>query len=198
MLSSQFDEETEEAIEQHLKDVESEKEHVRKDAIAALRRIGRPAIKPLIALLKHERADVRKRAAKALGRLHDTQALEPLLDVLQKDEEEIVRSRAAWALGELRDRMAVDALIIALEEDEDSVRVKAAEALGALRDPKGVDVLIGGLESIDWTLRLMSAWSLGMIGDPRALKPLKKALKVEENESVQEALEEALAEFKGR
>jgi HEAT repeat protein len=48
-----------------------------------------------------ENADVRSAAARALGRIGDTRAIEPLEDVLESDDEDSVRASAAWALNQI-------------------------------------------------------------------------------------------------
>ncbi len=59
--------------------------------------IGAPAVEPLIATLKDSDEDVRKNAAKALGRLGAPTAEPPIAAL--KDSDKDVRQLAAWALG---------------------------------------------------------------------------------------------------
>jgi len=59
-------------------------------AVEALRRIGEPAVGPLIESLKDRDEDIRGGAANALGEIGDRRAVEPLIQAL-KDENENVR-----------------------------------------------------------------------------------------------------------
>ena len=56
---------------------------VRRDAAAALGKIGTPAVEPLIAALKDNDSGVRRYAAAALGKIKDARAVEPLIDALR-------------------------------------------------------------------------------------------------------------------
>ena len=80
---------------------------VRDDAAEALVRIGPPAVKPLIAVLKDQRGDVRSTASQA-------------------------RSKAAQALGEINDRRAVEPLTAALNDPDLDVQRNVAAALFVL------------------------------------------------------------------
>ncbi|MBL7134198.1 MAG: HEAT repeat domain-containing protein, partial [Phycisphaerae bacterium] len=76
---------------------------------------------PLIEALSDDDSDVRKAAAKALGRLSDKRAVKPLVKALS-DDEYYVRGAAAKALGQLGDKRAVVPLIEALADDNSRVR----------------------------------------------------------------------------
>lgn len=90
---------------------------------------------------QHLGPELRWVAAKALGRLRDARALEPLIEAL-KGEDHILRWHAATALGEIGDSRAVECLIHVLgDEDEDAAK-RAAEALGRIGDGAAVEHLI--------------------------------------------------------
>jgi hypothetical protein len=74
---------------------------------------------------------VRESAARALGKLGDKRALEPLVAVLG-DEYAYVRWTAAQALGELGDKRALEPLVTALRDEDEHMRWAAAQALTAL------------------------------------------------------------------
>ena len=59
---------------------------------------------------------VRYNAARILGELGDSKAVEPLIDVLRNDKNGSVRLYAARALGELGDTKATEFLIESLEK----------------------------------------------------------------------------------
>lgn len=163
--------------------------HVIKDedmgeaATVALIRLGEPAVKPLIQMLKDKNEDVRERAVWALEKL----GWEPKRDIgkaryliVKGEWDELVQ------LGQL----AVGPLIHALE-DEDA-RANAAEALGKIGDEKAVDPLIHTLEDEERMVRRNAAGALGRIGDKKAVGPLIQMLK-DKNEDVRNNAAEALS-----
>lgn len=126
--------------------------------------LGTAAVEPLIAALNHRKADVTAAAARALGRIRDMRAVEPLIDILQIEYYGIRYPQ--WA--------------------------GAAEALGELGDPRAVDPLISRLQVMrDWRVRMAAAKALGKIGDSRAVEPLVDRLD-DGRSQVREAAAEAL------
>ena len=63
-------------------------ENVRAEAAASLAAIGTPAIAPLIRFLKYSEGTVRIEVMNALGELHASDAIEPLVQMLEKADEE--------------------------------------------------------------------------------------------------------------
>jgi HEAT repeat protein len=146
---------------------------VREKVEEALVKIGLPTVEPLITVLKKQDNDrfVRSGAARVLGRIGDTRAVEPLIAAL-KDEDDDVRGSAAGALGMIGDTRAVEILIESLNND-DSINNNAAWALGKLGDPRAVESLIDALQNqSDKFLRREAAEALGNIGDSRAVEKL--------------------------
>lgn len=93
---------------------------------------------------------VRRAAAKGLGRSADERAVEPLITALESDKAASVRRAAVSALGETGDLDAVEPLVNALESDKDvGVRQQAANALGETRDRRAVEPLTRALEDED-------------------------------------------------
>jgi HEAT repeat protein len=76
-------------------------------------KIGKSAVRPLIALLKHDDSSIRKSAAEALGKIGDARAVEPLLTILN-DRDKAVQDAAIKALGEIGDSRALEPLLNAL------------------------------------------------------------------------------------
>ena len=66
---------------------------VQKETLESLVKLGESAVEALIQALKDKRWSVRERAAVALGRIRDTRAVDPLVQVL-KDEDR----RVEWAV----------------------------------------------------------------------------------------------------
>ena len=63
-------------------------ENVRAEAAAALVAVGEPAIAPLLRFLKYSEGAVRIEVMTALGELHASDAIEPLVQMLEKADEE--------------------------------------------------------------------------------------------------------------
>lgn len=110
-------------------------ETARKNAVAALRRIGGPATAALVARLHDLNPFVRAAAAKGLELLDDgaETAVPDLLHALH-DDAAGVRAEAALALGFFSRRAdaSAPALAAALADPDPAVGAKAAEALGYL------------------------------------------------------------------
>jgi HEAT repeat protein len=88
----------------------------------------------LVPLLDDPDIDVRREAARGLGRLGSAEALAPLRRAL-RDPNSFVRRWAADALGQLRDPAARDDLRAALADPTALVAQAAGRALGALGEP---------------------------------------------------------------
>lgn len=125
-----------------LKDKDPE---VSEQAAKELSKIGTPAVEPLIEALKYsrisdypslewweaakyDRADVRCRAARALGEIGDARAVESLCVALD-DDEGLVRLSALEALVRIGDNRCIPCLVAAFENDWVVIRKKAAYAL---------------------------------------------------------------------
>ncbi|MEK9149154.1 MAG: HEAT repeat domain-containing protein, partial [Candidatus Desantisbacteria bacterium] len=73
---------------------------------------------------------VRAKAAGALGKIKDKQAVRSLIAVLVSKNEDIgVMAKAAWALGEMRETQAIKPLIAILKDENPYLQKSAAEAL---------------------------------------------------------------------
>ncbi len=138
----------------------------------------------LIAILEGKQAgeELRKSVAEALGKIGDTGAVEPLLNVACGDDDYAVRCLSVIALGELGDRRAVDGLL-ALLSDRGSPLVRtrglAAQALGKMGDQRAVEALIAAVldpRESEW-VKDNVVWALGQIGDVVAAGPLLGYLK---------------------
>ena len=171
--------------------------NVRRDATEVLCNIGNSrVIGPLINVLKNDDHFInRENAAKALGKINHTRAVEALCDAL-KDESFGVRMEAAKAIGAIGDAMAVIPLIKQMEADVPIVKEKLAEALGKIGDTRAVEPLISLLNNKDifYSTRMKFAQALGKIGDPRAVVSLTNALK-DENLHIQEEAAAALGKI---
>jgi HEAT repeat protein len=102
-------------------------------AMAALEKMGEPAVVPLVAMVDSQDADARRSATQALGWIGSPSATDALAKALGDDDDAAVRSQAAWALGEIGDPAARRALERAQRRDpEAEVQVAAERALTRL------------------------------------------------------------------
>ena len=159
----------------------------------ALINIGPPATASLIRLLEHENEIIRQRASYALGEIKDPKAVDPLIQCLQDDQASVRRSTAS-ALGEIGDPKAAEQLTQSLKDKDVDVRQFAAAALGEIGDTRAVEPLIQTLkDDLEWVVRSNAAAALGEIGDTRAVEPLIQTLKDNLDETVQRTAAKALA-----
>jgi HEAT repeat protein len=130
------------------------------------------AVEPLIKALNNSDERVRCGAAKALGRIEDSEAVAPLIEALE-DMGKIKMSMgrlnsytvkvcecAAKALANIGDESAVEPLIEMLKVRDSDVRCAAAEALGWLQDERAIEPLIEALNHRSPTIRYIMAESL--------------------------------------
>lgn len=128
------------------------------------------AIPHLILLLSDPCPLVRVSAAYALGRNTSPDAVEPLIDRLNRDWNGYVRKGVVWALGNCRDRRALAPLLDALKTDISAVRLWAASSLGQLATV-GYDVAIAAVPPLIYSLRKdpmaavrsNCAWAIGQL-----------------------------------
>jgi HEAT repeat protein len=93
--------------------------------------IGKPAVEPLIKVLKEKNAGTRKSVIITLSKIKDVRAVDPLIELL-KDPDSAVRKDAVDALGILGYRRAVEPLIVALKDSNIYVREAAVVALESI------------------------------------------------------------------
>lgn len=86
----------------------------------------------LIELLADKSQMVRWEATKGLQRIHDRNAIEPLLIVLAQDLDADTRAAAAAALGQYADSRVLDGLIDAIDDESLTVNHEAARSLRTL------------------------------------------------------------------
>jgi HEAT repeat protein len=165
----------------------------REEACIALGEIGdKQAVEYLIKVVESdsELPNVKREAAKALGRFKDeTRAIEPLLKSLN-DSDAAVREAAEEAIKGFGES-AAEFLIPKLSVTEDSsLRKKIIDLLGRFKANQAVEALIAALKDEEAHLRIAAVHALGEIGDSRALEPLLEMLNSleREEENVRETL----------
>jgi len=90
---------------------------VRGDAIGALAEKGSSGVSAVCGALSDKNEWVRERAARALGDVADSGAVDALVAALN-DKSWSIRRSAAWALGRIRDRRAAGPLVAALNDQD--------------------------------------------------------------------------------
>ncbi len=110
---------------------------VRAAAAGALIAVGKPAIDGLTHSLRSNDKNVRRAAAKALGKIgvDDEVAVRVLASSLE-DEDSAVRRFAAEALGRLGDGVVVPELAEVLNDQNPRTRIAAFRALASLKTPE--------------------------------------------------------------
>ncbi|MCB2210044.1 HEAT repeat domain-containing protein [bacterium] len=151
-------------------------------------------LKILIRSLSHENEEVRRYAVKALGKIGDSRAVEPLICAL-KDPDQGVRKNTMEALGMIGDAEIVRPLIRALLRAQDPVELNFGEnALRNIKNPSAVGPLIKALKYKNKYVRALAAESLGNLGDPKAVRPLIRALK-DDDDNVRSSAAAALKDI---
>ena len=90
----------------------------------------------LLPLLQDKKELVRREAAYALGKVGNPQAINPLIQILQKDKVADVRAASAVAFGEIGDVSAIEPLTKILQNkqkpEEEFLRRSAARSIGQI------------------------------------------------------------------
>ncbi len=114
----------------------------------------------LAELLQHEDAEIRGRAAWALGERKEKQVVEPLLIALS-DEDANVRWHAVTSLGKLEDRQALDPLDAMLDDPCPDVRAASVRALEKICHCHTLENVPVALADSDADVRIAAARVLG-------------------------------------
>jgi HEAT repeat protein len=134
-------------------------------------------------------AEIRRKAAEALGKAGDRAAVVALLRELS-DSDVYAKRSAAESLGCVLENappdtpgreIALNALIGLLQDKDYGVRYSAIEAHSRLRDRRAVPALLTSLakDNRENDNRGHAAFALGEIADPVAIEPLIAALKTD-------------------
>ena len=149
------------------------------------------SVPKIVQLLQDSVPDVRKEAARGLGKMADERACQPLADLYARETIEDVADAAVRALVNLGS-WSVKPLIGLLRSGRAEVRAGAAKALGRLQAPDAVDPLIWLLRAREPSVRVAAVAALRQIGDERGIDAIAKAVESTDPE-VESAAEKALS-----
>lgn len=162
---------------------------------------------PLLALLTHERGDVRHAAALTLAyisesrdtdwfvRAHREQVQGPLIQALH-DPESRVRAAIAQALGQWGDQRAVVPLLAIIEDEDAEVRRQVVETLSYPKDERTLEPLIHAFfTDPEPRVRAYAAQGLSLFEDRRAVDSLIRGLQ-DEQPAVRRQAAELLSSLK--
>jgi HEAT repeat protein len=136
----------------------------------------------LLDALRHSDPAVRGAAANTLGRLGDTRAVEPLIDIF-RDPVRQVGQRAAEALGRLGAPALGSVLAVIQETDSERERALAQIAVEAVRDSSAVPLLTAALTYDEPEARRGAARALGHIGGEEAAQGLEQATRHDDTQT---------------
>ena len=165
------------------------------DAWDVLKWLGPRVVPYLLSRLPQYEPQIQYGVITALGLIGDSQALEPLLELLNHADNQI-RWCAVKALGRLNDTRVLAPLIAALTDECRIMRLMTIDALADLRDRRAVEPLLHRLsEEDDEDLRFRIVVTLSESCDPRILTPLARMWEKEENENMCKLIEEVFDRF---
>ncbi len=128
---------------------------------------------PMIKMLDHPLALIRRFAIEVLTKIKDPAAKPYLLQKL-KDEDWWVVERAIAALGELHDRSVTEHLLPFLKDD--TLRGVTVDALNELGDPTAVEAVLEVIDKGHKEVRISMIRLLERLGDNRVIEPLTKMM----------------------
>jgi len=144
-----------------------------------LKKVGKPAVMPLIVVLSGVNEPIIWEVSTILGEIRDERAVESLVALLfDGSKDDWGRGiYVATALGRIGDTGAVEPLIqLASEHTEDMLTCMSVRALGDIGDHRAVDALIAILDdekTMDCShLRLDTCEALGKLKDTKAVESL--------------------------
>jgi HEAT repeat protein len=150
---------------------------VRRAVVAALARVGTPAVEPLCAVLAKDRTSEARLAAAVDALVASSGDVDPaILRLAARTEDNAVVCDVAQILGRRKSPSAMPLLTEWCRHPDDNIAVAAIEALGRVGGNAAATSLISAVESGNF-FRVFPAISvLGRTGDARAVAPLTALL----------------------
>jgi HEAT repeat protein len=150
---------------------------VRRAVVAALARIGDPAVRPLCDVLAHHRTSEPRLAAAVDALVSSGGDVEPEVHRLARESTDpAVVCDVAQILGRRKSVDSVPTLAEWCADPDDNVAVAAIEALGRIGGSSAVAPLVAAVESGNFFRAFPAIMVLGQTGDPRAVTPLAARL----------------------
>jgi len=133
-------------------------------------------------------------AVRALVRLGEARAVEPLVAALQ-DPEKYVRREVVLGLGQLGDVQAVPPLVDLLPDDDDEqTRRNVVKVLGEFPDERALAAVRGALEDTSWSVRYAAKEAAGKLAKAIAAKAEEETAEVEPTDVEEDRLAAAEAD----
>ncbi len=150
---------------------------VRRAVIAAIARIGTPAVEPLCIGLVVDRTSEARLAATVDALVASGGDVEPVVLALgQSAQNPAVICDVAQILGRRKSRNAVSVLAEWSSHSDDNVAVAAIEALGRIGGSAAVEPLLAAVRTKNFFRTFPAISVLGQSGDPRSVEPLVELL----------------------
>jgi HEAT repeat protein len=150
---------------------------VRRAVVAALARVGTPAVEPLCAVLAEDRTSEARLAAAVDALVASSGDVDPaILSLAARTQDNALVCDVAQILGRRKSQNAIPFLTEWCRHADDNIAVAAIEALGRVGGNAATTALISAVESGNF-FRVFPAISvLGRTGDARAVAPLTARL----------------------
>jgi HEAT repeat protein len=155
-----------------------------------------PALLETVQATRAEDGDVREISLRALARIADPRAVEPLVLAL-KQAEVWLAPRIADILVRHGEPVVEPMLAFLADSSRHSARAWAANILGELKAPRAFPTLITALKDLDDEVRAKAAAALGRLGDRRAVTYLLDHLLTDPAPFVRARIAGALGQFAG-
>ncbi|MCE9671017.1 HEAT repeat domain-containing protein [Myxococcus stipitatus] len=145
---------------------------VRRAVVAALARLGTPAVPSLCEVLRLRRDSETRLAAAVEALVASTGEVDATVESLADDDNPAIVCDAAQVLGRRRSRRSVPLLARLTVHADDNVAVAAIEALGRVGGGAAVDALLAALGSGNFFRIFPAIDVLGRCGDPAVVPAL--------------------------
>ncbi|WP_414564335.1 HEAT repeat domain-containing protein [Anabaena sp. CCY 9613] len=172
---------TQERINQAIKEIYLRCVEVRKKAIISLGQIGHAKAINILNKAIHDLDDeVRVEAAIALIKINSLPAFETLKQVVNNSSN--IKRAVIMALGKMNIPQAIELLTQFIEDQDRDIRWRAVTALGEIGNSQSVKILIGYLNHSDNDVRREAFAALAEISTPEVIECLIYALKQKKHE----------------
>jgi HEAT repeat protein len=151
---------------------------VRRAVVAALARIGTPAVAALCGTLVVDRTNETRLAAAVDALVASSGDVEPaVLALAERAETHAILCDVAQILGRRKSSAAIPALARWSAHADDNVAVAALEALGRIGGAGVIEPLLNAVRTGNFFRTFPAIAVLGQSGDPRAIEPLVDLLR---------------------